>query len=90
MTNPHSLKDSNVSLKVKTTEEGVGVRSLINNTSKVEERVGVSRWGLGKVTSKSIIHTDLNKSNNKLVSVGLEHFWCTDEPRAYKGSQNSP
>jgi hypothetical protein len=32
----------------------------------------------------------LNKLNNKLVSVWLEHFWCMDEPRAYTDSQDSP
>jgi hypothetical protein len=86
----HSLKDSNASLKVKTTKKGVGVQSLTNKTLKVEKRVGVPRWGLGKVISKSIIHMDLHKSNNKLVSAGLEHVWCTNEPHAYKDSQNSP
>jgi hypothetical protein len=44
---PHSLKDSNGNSKVKTMEEeGVGVRFLAHNTSKVEGRVGVPRWGL--------------------------------------------
>jgi len=32
---PNSLKDSNVSLKVKTIEKGVGVRSLVHSISKV-------------------------------------------------------
>ncbi len=35
--------------------------------------------GLGQATSGSIIHVDLHKPNNKLVSAELEHFWCTDE-----------
>jgi hypothetical protein len=39
----HSLKDSNASLKMKTTKKGIGVQSLTNNTSKVEKRVGVPR-----------------------------------------------
>jgi len=39
----HSLKDSNASLKMKTTEKGIGVQSLTNNTSKVEKHVGVPR-----------------------------------------------
>jgi hypothetical protein len=38
--------------------------------------------GLGWTTSGSIIHVDRHKPNNKLVSAELEHFWCTDEPRA--------
>jgi hypothetical protein len=35
------------------------------------------------VINMSIIHIDLHKPNNKLVSALLEHFWCTDEPWAY-------
>jgi hypothetical protein len=42
------------------------------------------------VTNKSIIHTDLHKPNNKLVSAWLKHFWCTDEPRTNTNSQDSP
>ncbi len=41
----HSLKNSNVNLKVKIVE-GVGVRSLIRNTLKVEGCVGALGWGL--------------------------------------------
>jgi hypothetical protein len=48
-----------------------------------------SRMGLGRVTSGSIIHTDLHKPNNKLVSTKLEHFWCTDEPRTNMDSRDS-
>jgi len=44
---PHSLKDSNVNSKVKTTEEeGVGVCSLARNILGVEGRAGVLGWGL--------------------------------------------
>ncbi len=64
---PQSLKDSNVNSKVKTTK-GVGVHSLFRNTLGVEGCVGALGWGLGRVTSKSIIHIDLHKLNNKLVS----------------------
>jgi hypothetical protein len=72
--------DSTASPKMKTTEgKGVGARSLVCNTSGVEERVGAPRWGLGRLTSKSITHTDLHKPNYKLVSAQLEHLWCTDE-----------
>ncbi len=42
------------------------------------------------MTSGSIIHTDLHKPNNKLVSAQLEHFWCTNEPWANTNSQYSP
>jgi len=42
------------------------------------------------MTSGSIIHTDLHKLNNKLVSVESKHFWCTDEPRVNMDSQDSP
>jgi hypothetical protein len=65
---PHSLKDSNASLKMKTMEEGIGVHSLTHNTSGVKGRAGASRWGLGRMTSGSIIHMGLHKPNNKLVN----------------------
>ncbi len=42
------------------------------------------------MTSRSIIHTDLHKPNNKLVNAQLQHFWCTNEPWANMDSQNSP
>ncbi len=46
-TPPHSLKDANVSSKVKTIEEGkVGIHSLVHGTSGVERRVGAPGWGL--------------------------------------------
>ncbi len=45
---PHSLKNSNASLKVKTLKEKrVGVHFLTRNTSKVEGHAGTPRWGLG-------------------------------------------
>jgi hypothetical protein len=46
--------------------------------------------GLGWGTSGSIIHMDLHKPNNKLVSAELEQFWCTNEPWANMDSQDSP
>jgi hypothetical protein len=62
--------DSIVNPKVKIAEgEGVGVCSFIRIISKVEGRVGALGWGLGKLTSKLITHTNLHKLNNKLVSV---------------------
>jgi hypothetical protein len=57
---------------------------------RVEGLAGALRWGLGKVTSMSIIHMNLHNPNNKLVNVWLKHFWCTDEPHAYSNSQDSP
>ncbi len=48
--------------------EGVGVRSLARNTLGVEGRAGAPGWGLGRLTSNSITHTDLHKPNNKLVN----------------------
>jgi len=60
--------ESTTNPKVKTMEgEGVGARSLVHNTLGVEGHVGAPGWGLGRVTSKSIIHTDLHKPS-KLVS----------------------
>jgi hypothetical protein len=70
-------------------EEWVRVCSLTHNILGVKGRVGAPGWGLRRVTSGSIIHTDLHKLN-KLVSEWLEHFWCMDEPRAYMDSQDSP
>jgi hypothetical protein len=57
-----------------TEKEKVGVHSLTHNISKVEGHAEVPRWVFGRVISKSIIHTDLHKPNNKLVNVRLEHF----------------
>jgi len=61
--------DSTVSPKVKTMEvKGVGARSLVCNTSKVEGHARYSGWGLGRLTSNSVTHTDVHKPNNELVS----------------------
>jgi hypothetical protein len=44
---PHSLKYSNVSLEMEIMEEeGVGVRSLIRSTLRVEGHVAALGWGL--------------------------------------------
>jgi hypothetical protein len=51
-----------------TKEEGVRICSLARNTSKVEECVGPLGWGLKRMMSKLIIHTDIHKLNNKLVN----------------------
>jgi hypothetical protein len=61
--------DSNANPKVKTTKGGIEVHFLVCSILKVEGRVGAPGWGLGRVISKSIIHTHLHKPNNKLVSV---------------------
>jgi hypothetical protein len=62
--------DSTASPKVKTTEEeGVGACSLARRTLGVEGHVGTPGSKLERLTSKSIIHTNLHKPNNKLVSV---------------------
>jgi hypothetical protein len=61
--------DSIMNPKVMTVEgKGVRARSLARNISVVEGRAGVSRWGLGRLRSKSITYTDLHKPNNKLVN----------------------
>ncbi len=41
------------------------VRSILG----VEWCAGALRWGLGRLKSNSITHTDLHKPNNKLISV---------------------
>ncbi len=58
-----------MSPKVKTLKgEGVGACSLTRNTLGVKGRVGAPRSKLGRLTRKSITHTDMHKPNNKLVS----------------------
>jgi hypothetical protein len=58
-----------MSPKMTTTErEGVGAHSLACSTLGVEGRAGAPGWGLGRLISKSITHTDLHKRNNKLVN----------------------
>jgi hypothetical protein len=89
LTHPQALdgfnyksKDENNDPKMKTLEgKGVGVCSLARNTSGVEGHAEASGWGLGRLKSKSIIHMDLHKPNNKLVNAKLKHFWCMNEPR---------
>jgi hypothetical protein len=63
---PHSLKDSNVSPKVET--KGIGVHYLACNILGENMCVRVPKWGLGQVTSKSIIQMNMHKPNNELVS----------------------
>jgi hypothetical protein len=54
---------------MKTTEiEGVGMRPLAHNILGVEGRAGASGWGLGRLISNSITHTNLHNPKNKLVS----------------------
>jgi hypothetical protein len=66
---PKLLDGLIATLKVKTAEgEGVGARSLTDNTLGVEGCDGAPWWGLGILTSNSITHMDLHKWNNKLVS----------------------
>jgi len=60
--------DSTISPEVNTMEEGVGVRSLVHSILGVEGHAGTLGSKLARLTSKSIIHTDLHKPNNKLVS----------------------
>jgi hypothetical protein len=61
--------DSIANPKVKPMKEGrVGAHSLAHNTLGIEGRVGAPGWGLEKMTSNSITHTDLHKTNNKLIS----------------------
>ncbi len=55
--------------KVKTMEgKNIGARSLACSTSGLEGRVGAMGWGVERLTSNSITHTNLHKPNNKLVS----------------------
>jgi len=58
--------DSTANLKVKIVEgKGDEAHSMARNTLGVKGNARASRWGLGRLTSNSIIHTDLHKPNNK-------------------------
>jgi len=58
-----------MSPKVKTMKgERVGARFLVRSILGVEGHVRAPRWGLGRLTRKSIAHTNMHKLNNKLVS----------------------
>jgi hypothetical protein len=76
-TPPNSLKDSNVNLKVKIVEEkGVGVCSLVCNTSKVGRpcwsfRMGTKMNSQVKVQNENNLH---NQERGWLVSI--EWKWC--------------
>jgi hypothetical protein len=66
---PKLLDGLTTSPKVKTSKgKGVGARSLAHSTLGVEGHVEAPEWGLGRLTSNSITHTNLHKPNNKLVS----------------------
>ncbi len=68
-TPPSSLMDSPANPKVKITEGNeIRARSLVRNILGVKGHVGTLRWGLEKLTNKSITHTNLHKPNHKLVS----------------------
>ncbi len=66
----NSYIDSTTSPKVEK-KKGIRVRYLIRNILGVKTCARVLGWGLGRVASESIIHTDLHKPNNKLVNVEL-------------------
>ncbi len=69
MTHPKFFDGFNANPKVKTIKkQGVRVCFLVRSTSRVEGHVGALRWGLGQMTNRLIIHSDLHKPNNKLVS----------------------
>jgi len=68
-TPPSSLMDLIMSPKVKIVEgEEVRVRSLARNISRVKGHVKALGWGLAKLTSNSIIYTNMHKPNHKSVS----------------------
>jgi hypothetical protein len=64
---PNSLMDSTESPKVKTLEGERVRRAPWLATLLRQKGVLELQDGLGRVTSSSIIHTDLHKPNNKLV-----------------------
>ncbi len=68
-THPKLLDGFNCESKEKTLEgKGTRVRSLTRIILEVEGCARALRWGPGRLTSKSITHTDLHKPNNKLVN----------------------
>jgi hypothetical protein len=86
------LKNLNASPKMKTMEEkGIRVRSLTHNISKVKGCVGALRWGLGVVSSKSIIHT--NQTTSWIMHVwnifgartSHEHTWTRKTHKIHHG-----
>jgi len=61
--------DSISNPKTKPTEgKGVRPRSLARNILRVEGCARASGWGLGRLISTSITHTNLHKPNNKLIN----------------------
>jgi len=48
-------------------KEGVGACSLAHSTSGIEGRAGALKSRLRRLKNNSIIHTKLQKPNNKLV-----------------------
>jgi len=48
-------------------EERIRVRSLPHNILGVEGHARDPGWGLGQMTSGSIIHTDLHKTNKLII-----------------------
>jgi hypothetical protein len=61
--------DSTMNPKVKIAKgKRVGAHSLVRNTLGVEGHAIALKWRLGRLTSKSITHTNLHKPNNKLVN----------------------
>jgi hypothetical protein len=61
--------DSIANPNMKIMEEGVGAHSLVCRTSGVKRCAKAPKSGLGRLTSKLIIHTNIHKPNNKLFSV---------------------
>ncbi len=71
----NSLKDLNANLKMKTIDkERIDALSLAHSTLGVKGCVGAAWWGLGRMTSEPIIHMDLYKLNNQLVSASWNTF----------------
>jgi hypothetical protein len=64
-----SLQLVDMDEEMSTEGQGIAVRSLTRSILGVEGCARVQGWGLGQMTIGLIIHTDMHKSNNKLVSV---------------------
>jgi len=46
----------------------IGINFLTCSTSRVKGHARAPRWGLKRMISESIIHTNVHKPNNKLIS----------------------
>jgi len=87
---PNSLKDSNVNLKMKIMKEGVGVWFFIHNTTRVKKVCWSSKIRT-KMSDKWVNYSYRSMQIKQQVGYCIiRALWCTNEPRTYTDSQDSP